>query len=598
MTTTLATRTIAPPVTDIVHAATTSADRNTSRLALLWGILFTLCITGYTFGQSNHHVYLLDAIRFGHPELLTRDWFVNNTLQYHYLFTLLTVGLSKLGLLKAGFFVLYLGLVGAMHVAWLSIVRSLGFAIQTYLLSVVLYHLSGGGLGLGVYQILQDGSFLPSNVAAVACLGAIAFWMRERLWGAALCVAIAGLFHVNYALACVAAWGGLSLLSLVQHRSLLPLTRWQSWAAAAVAVGPCLYTVLVAMRAADEKGATIPIADFFAVYVHLRHSHHHEPLAWPLALWISFLWPLPIAFLALWKLPKTRAVQIAAVILMAVLAVLLFAFVFAGVWYVSGTLVKLSLFRFSPFAKVLSCILAAWMLAERWRSGRFVDFAYSLIALGLFVTQLLVDPWPGSIPQPTFGLFALGGALMLWLSDFADGRPRMQPRWMWRIPQKALPILLLVLAPVVVASAARQQLGVAMPGEADAEMADVAAWAKANTATDALFLVPPHDQSFTLAAQRAEVVSFKHVPQLSKEIIEWKRRLDDVLDMNVATLPTPMPRTMAAMADRYAALPADHLRGLAAEYGCDYTITMAPLPNATPVHVSPAKRYWVYRADR
>ena len=74
--------------------------------ALAWGVMLTLCITGYTFGQSNHHVYLLDALRIQEPETLARDWFTAHTLQYHFLFTRLVIALQHVRLLEAGFFVL------------------------------------------------------------------------------------------------------------------------------------------------------------------------------------------------------------------------------------------------------------------------------------------------------------------------------------------------------------------------------------------------------------------------------------------------------------------------------------------------------------
>ena len=556
-------------------------------VALLWGCLLTLCVTGYTFGQSNHHVYLLDAIRFGHEELLARDWFTTHTLQYHVLFTRLTVALQSLGWVEAGFFTFYLGLVIGLHAAWLSIVRSLGLGLSTYLLSVLLYHISGGGLGLGVYQFLQDGSFLPSNVAAVACLAAIAWWLRGRIWPAAICVALAGLFHVNYALACIGAWSGLSAYAMVRDRAIRPFLSPRYLLPSIVALLPCGVVILLAAREATVQDATIPMEEFVAVYVRLRHSHHHEPLAWPAALWASFLWPIPFALLALWRLPKTRAVQGVAVVLIAVLAVQLFAFLFAGVWYVNASIVKLSLFRFSPFAKLLSCVLAAWWLEAAWRPTRgwFGIAMIAIVAVGLFALTPFRSRWPAAIPTPSVGFLVGGGLLAVWLGVVWRHRIGRSVGWTALLAAGAIPCLVL---------AAQQRLGVTMPGEGDPDMAQVCTWAREQTRTDALFLVPPHDQSFTLAARRAEVVGFKHVPQLAAELVEWKRRLDEVLDMNVATLPTPMSRTMQAMADRYATLSPEHLRNVAAHYDCDYVIAMSRWPGVTPRYESTGQRYFVY----
>src|SRR5688572_26036217 len=78
--------------------------------AIAFGMAMTLCIQGYQFGQSNHTVYLFDALRRVSPELLANDWFATRTLQYHAIFGWLTAVLLKVGLLEVGFLLGYLGL--------------------------------------------------------------------------------------------------------------------------------------------------------------------------------------------------------------------------------------------------------------------------------------------------------------------------------------------------------------------------------------------------------------------------------------------------------------------------------------------------------
>lgn len=50
-------------------------------------------------------------------------------------------------------------------------------------------------------------------------------------------------------------------------------------------------------------------------------------------------------------------------------------------------------------------------------------------------------------------------------------------------------------------------------------------WIEQNTPTDALFLTPRAQQTFKWYAQRAEVVTFKDVPQDSQSLIEWYDRI-------------------------------------------------------------------------
>jgi hypothetical protein len=56
----------------------------------------------------------------------------------------------------------------------------------------------------------------------------------------------------------------------------------------------------------------------------------------------------------------------------------------------------------------------------------------------------------------------------------------------------------------------------------------VCAWAAANTPPDAIFLTPRGQQTFKWYAGRAEVVSWKDVPQDAAGLIEWKKRLAEV----------------------------------------------------------------------
>jgi hypothetical protein len=105
------------------------------------------------------------------------------------------------------------------------------------------------------------------------------------------------------------------------------------------------------------------------------------------------------------------------------------------------------------------------------------------------------------------------------------------------------------------------------------EYVELAAWARDHTPKDAVFLVPPDEQSFRLHARRAIVVNYKNVPQLSAELPEWRDRLQTVLDQpDLMTLPRGMGRTLGAIRDRYAALPPAHLAQMARRYGATYLV--------------------------
>ena len=107
----------------------------------------------------------------------------------------------RLGWIEPGFLAGYLALAVLLHVAWRRLVRCLGGCDSVYLASVILYQLMAAGTGLGMYQFMQDSSLLPSNVANVAMLWGVYLWVRRRPAWAGFAFGVAGLFHLNHALA-------------------------------------------------------------------------------------------------------------------------------------------------------------------------------------------------------------------------------------------------------------------------------------------------------------------------------------------------------------------------------------------------------------
>jgi len=205
-------------VSDTSRAAGAHADSRTRRpdwaadvFAVLYGVVTTLVVHGYQFGRGNHTVYLLDPLRRAFPELLTNDWFTTSTLQYHTIFGWVSGWLMRVGQIERAFIVGYVALAVLLNVAWFKLVRRMGGSRLTYLLSVLLYYLSAAGAGLGVYQFLQDSSFLPSNISNVAMLWGIYLWMSRRYGWAGVALGIAGVFHLNHAVVALGLWMALSV---------------------------------------------------------------------------------------------------------------------------------------------------------------------------------------------------------------------------------------------------------------------------------------------------------------------------------------------------------------------------------------------------
>jgi hypothetical protein len=558
--------------------------------AVLLGCAITLAIRGYQFGQSNHTVYLLSALRLNDPRLLANDWFTTRTLQYHAVFARLSAALHRLGVIRAVFLIGYLALVALWHLAWLRLALALGGTLRVYLLSVIFFFLSAAGLGLGVYDFLQDSALLPSNIANVAMLWGICFWITRRPAFAGAALGLAGFFHLNHALVAIGLWGALVLwdqladhpepseepasltglgrsLRQAQGRPFAVLRMTSLLAGTASVLILSAVSIVPALRALTSVSGELPLREFVDLYVRLRHPHHYDPSSWPVALWLTFLWPIPFWIAAARRAPAAAAKREAARVFLLLFSLQLLALSFAGVWYVSETLIQLSLYRFSIYVKLLSCIGAALMLGCNPRRPLLFWAALSAAVLAV-VARLTLTGIAGDLnPLP------LLAALLLCCAAF---------------DRTAAPVVLAALIAIAagatlmakISNAHLLGVGVLMNPQDSADYHRLCIYARDRTPIDAIFLVPPSEQEFRLIARRAIVVNFKGVPQLSAELPEWRDRLARVLDLPPTLDALPRERfdhTLAAIAKRYGELPADHLRAVAREYHARYVVAARPL---------------------
>jgi hypothetical protein len=583
----------------LVPSEVQHGQKFTTAFSLVFGMVLTLAVSGYQFGRGNLTVYLLDGLRAVHPELLRNDWFVTQTLQYHACFSLLTECLVRLHILQPGFLIGYLLLIVFWHLFWRRLVISIGGDDRTYLVSVFLFYLSAAGISLGVFQFLQDGCFLPSNVANVAMLGGIASWVGGRRVTAGVWFGIAGLFHVNYAAVGIGLW--LSLLgwewldrwptgpmqrlfpeilsgtaTAAQPRPDLNIASNRTLLASFLMLAPSLVNLCMTLPNELRRGGTMPMAEFVAVYVRFRHEHHYDPVHWPAILWLSFLWPIPLAVWAAARWEAFSDFQYArretCRTFTLIFGLLVIAFLFAGVWFINEPLVQLCFWRFGIYIKLMSCIGAAFILCDarllRWSTVSRTLCGVAVIAAVAYTLFWAAGP-TGHGPVWSLAYshrVGIGLVIALWIV-LAVEESLSNGSLFRRIAIGVLPIAALVAWPA---------LGVGMtPEPDDANYREVCRWAKdpAHTSINAVFLVPPQETDFRLYAERAIVINFKHVPQLSGEIIEWQKRLLDVLGVpDVSGFPRGYEQTLAAIESLYEHRTAAELFAVASKYHARYVV--------------------------
>ncbi len=577
--------------------------------AIAVGAMMTMALRGYQFGQSNHTVYLLDAIHTLHPDLLNRDWYVTHTLQYHIIFGAMSRWLMAAGIEHAGFLLAHLLTVVGLHIAWLGIVRRLGGSVSAYLLSVLLFYLSAGGTGLGSFQFIQDGAFLPSNLANVAMLWGIWLWMRgDRGW-AGLALGVGALWHVNHAAVGIGLWVTLSAWDAWQ--AVGGRRRWtqaQLLGGAALLLLSLVNLIPAVLAKMAPSPDPVSLHEFVRLYVYLRHPHHNGPRTWPPAVWISFLWSTPLALLAGRRALRTirddaqRLAWIESARVFAILwALLIVGLLGAGIWFVNETLIQIVVYRFTIYLQLLACAATAWWILDSGAFRRGAAVGWIIVAAtGIALATLQFGTFSNSqlaraaqavhenhAPLAVFSLAAIIVAL------HGGGR-----RLLATPVGTALHALGLVIVCAIIGVGWGRWLGLNLIPTDDPQYVEMTHWVRDHTPTDALFMVPPDEQSFRLEARRAIYINFKGVAQLRGEIGIWRDRLREVLDLDdLWTLPQPFDQTLKAIGQRYESLPAAHLIAVARKNDIRYILIAHPLsdPDAGElIHRSSGGKYFLY----
>jgi hypothetical protein len=475
-------------------------------------------------------------------------------------------------MLQPAFVLGYFLLIAAWQTAWLRLTKILGGNRRAFMLSVVLFFLSAGGFGLGFYDFLQDSAMMPSNIANVLMLWGVVLWIDGRVLSPAILLGLAGLVHLNDAVFCLGLW-----LVLVLWEKVRPTDRSSPRPKLAVAtlivLGLCLINIIPAFYAAESRQHVMPLSAFVDLYVRLRHPHHYDPSSWPAGLWITYFWPFPLAIAWMFAAPRQSAVRqtIRALILFCVVMVI--SLLAAGVWYISETVIQMSLSRFSIYPKLLTCVMASIFLC-RYIRRPIISWIVAAMAIGVWLLR-------NSTISPLLRLnsycigFLLAFFLLAAFYEIYESHSRRRPMILAGLTIEAIALLI---------TAWRHQ-GIGF--QAMAPLADspaylqVCEFARQHTPVDAVFLVPPDEESFRLVARRAIVINFKGVPQFDGELAEWRDRLCGVLHLpTLQNLPHRFDAALRAIGQRYAVLPDSILVQTARSFGARYIVVPHPLHSA------------------
>jgi hypothetical protein len=520
-------------------------------LALLFGLGF-----GLNYGSSTQVSYILRSVKILHPTLWTRDWLVSQTHVYHPAyawFGTLLLRLTPSGSAVAWANVLFIAIgMLALYVTLGALVNRervlLAFCVVLILASVTRTLAPGGSYAFSEL-------FLPSTLGTVGTLAAAAAFILGRPLLAGLCLAFAGLFHVNYLVldGCVfgAAWlfGG-------RERRLLD---------AVVCLGPACLVLLWDLPFLLISASPSVSAEAQRIFQDVRSPHHYcvPNFAWDFLLWAGFQGLGAAALLG----PARRGSLVHRRMLQ----------LLAGWWALVFPAALLSSVVVVNFVRQLF----AWRICAE--ADLLAQAALAAALVGVFCEGRRALP---TLDRPTRWLFGLSLAALVLGSIMAHKVAPMLVvliligvavviekgylRSLTTAPDsglsagRVLAALLITLAAVNVARFSRLARYSNLLSGGDRGAAELCTWVTANTPEDALLLTPPDEEELRFRCRRAIVVDWKTAPVEPAEVLAWFERIEDVTGRR--------PFHNEADLTGYNQLDAARLARLQARYGIDYLV--------------------------
>lgn len=532
-------------------------------LVLVMGIVVALSF-GLSYGapESNQTTYLARGIQLARPGFLARDWWLNQTLQYHFVFSRVVEAGALLGqlpifLASVNLISITLGLV----VTYLILLRMLGLrdAYIAWTLTVAIFFLGLRTETVGENEFFSPG-LQPSTIATAMFLLAIYYFMRGRFGRSGVSLAIAGAFHLNFAIIGIAAFGLAQLC--MGRRGLIARLFRQTWLTIAVVLVqlPVIWSIRHGLSAQDAQ-----LADF--VFFRVAEPFHYYPRSYlpqflPFVAWQSLSW------LALQRMPRTVELSHLRMLHIAMVVVIAGALALMTVVFVP-TVAQAYFNRLIPFSQWLAIVFVAVEAAMRLDVYRSRDPAQAIgwPELAVRVTAatiiaLFATDFAAGRSQAAIMIAAMVGLVLVWCQGW---RPAMLARVMpgsmpaWGSAGRWIASAIILAA--VAAAINPRHFDMIGKGPLGAPLYQ---WAR-TTDERSVFLTPPELVVFRLAAERAIVVDDKAVPIGARGVLEWYRRLEDVSGM-------PGFTTVKEARRGYRSMDAERLQRLARTYSLDYAV--------------------------
>ncbi len=570
--------------------ATSARLTRDSAIVLLLAATVALSF-GLSFAIGNQHTYLLGALRDLDPSFLTRDWLATDTYLYHPTFGRLLGALGSIAPLDWSTAGLFLVLIVLLLLLVWQLIRHLEPEAPLAPMLLVMMLVVVGRTASMADSFIFSSALEPSTLAGVAFVGAMLSFVRGQWIAAGILVALAGLFHINFLVLGVLAFG----LAYVLQPSGWRRDRLRRFAAeGAMLLVPggllVLYSLPVLLSAADAPGAER--ATF--IFQQIRSPHHYDPQRFVAELVPFAGWVIAAAgALHLVVVPAAVRERLGA-------TGAAFAFLVVSATVVNTVtfipqVSQLFIWRLAPFTELFcQCVVSVAVVrlargeARSKESAGPVRWAAAGVSILVVSGMVYLERHGSSVPH----LILLTLAACLSIIVIAQRWPVPGRVALVRLGQQLAILIGVALAGAtsIAVSTGLETSNLLSPA-VDGDERGLFTWAR-TTRPDALFLTPPDLETFRLHAGRAIVVDWKSTPILAGELLEWYRRISLVSGRDVQSVNDAI--------GGYEQIDESRVERLRREFGFEYVVTRreasADSSLALPVVFSD-DRYVVYAAS-
>ncbi len=479
-----------------------------SIFAVAVGMIY--CNGGIGIGSSNHVGLLPVVRRILDPNYLPGDFNIALRFYHHRAFAYLVAGGSSLLGEDRALAVLGVLATLAISAALFGLCRQLGLSRVGFLVvgAFAATRFLWTGKGLEANEFLGDPEVMPPHLAHALALLVLTALIRDKFRLAIFLTGVTILLHLQIGVT-------LALMTAYLYITRLKEFGWKETALllalAVIPASPALWHVAQMLQ---QGLASSSISS--AYYIDFRHPHHFELSSTAAAFWVAgHLLMIGLAYATFFFRPRDPETLKA-----------------IGKLFVCGwSLVALCLIHFADYYLVKNDKLA---------QVQFLRLTPLLTILGAICLVLVVNRW---LPNQKLAI-AVNVALIAAATI-----------WGWHSPrQNDVPYY----------------FGVKRFADEPSNWVDAALWVKANGPRDAVYLVPPGRNGFSVLSQRSIVAEFKLNPDGSRFLAEWFERLRD---LSGGELPTGRGFENRRPLDKaFAKLTTEQLLTLGQKYNARYAV--------------------------